>query len=73
MVSIEYIIHAALQQDTVIARAFLRTCGVPVTSIPMPHAARVVSIEVAEELDHDLAWCFKNYDLPLEKRCQASH
>lgn len=63
MVTVEYMIRAALRWDTAMSRAMLRACGVPV-----PHARpRVGSIARVAELD-GLAECFANHGTPMDGR-----
>lgn len=68
MVSVDYIIKAALEHDTSMSRAFLRACGIPVAPMPEHAAPAVVSTETADEADPDIAWCFRNAGSPMEWR-----
>lgn len=66
MVTVEYIIHSALQHDTTIARAFLRACGVSVASIGEISGAAIVEIDTAQEIEQDILWAFKNTRSPVD-------
>lgn len=63
MVSIEYMINAALQCDTTLSRAMLRACGVPIPS-PRPRAGSIVPVAIYD----DMAACFANTSSPLDGR-----
>lgn len=66
MVTTEYIIRSALQHDTVVARAFLRACGVPVAPMPQPTAPVIVELDTAQEIEQDILWAFKNTHSPMD-------
>ena len=66
MVSVEYIIKAALEHDTAMSRAFLRACGIAAAPKPAPCSQNVVSAEAAREMDPGLAWCFANHGSPMD-------
>lgn len=63
MVTVEYMVRAALRCDTVMSRAMLRACGVPVPrSRPRPGAiVRVGAYDAVAE-------CFANHGSPMDGR-----
>lgn len=63
MVTVEYMIRAALRCDTAMSRAMLRACGVPVPCA-RPRAGAVVSSEAYAEM----AECFRNCGSPMDGR-----
>lgn len=63
MVTIEYMVNAALGCDTVISRAFLRACGI---AVPRP-APPVGAIARADSYGC-IAECFANRESPMDGR-----
>ena len=63
MVSVEYMIRAALCRDTVMSLAMLRACGVPVPRGRPRHGA-IVNVRTRDEI----AECFRNYGSPMDGR-----
>lgn len=63
MVTVDYMVRAALRRDTVMSRAMLRACGVPVPrSFPRPGS--IVEVEAYA----GLAECFANHGSPMDGR-----
>lgn len=62
MVSIGYMVRAALRCDTALSRAMLRACGVPV-----PRRYRTGSVALVDECD-GIAECFANHGSPMDGR-----
>lgn len=63
MVTVEYMIRAALRCDTALSRAMLRACGVPVSRF----RCRLGAIVPAEAYD-GVAACFANHGSPMDGR-----
>lgn len=63
MVSLEYMIRAALRKDTAVSRAMLRACGVAVPH-RLPHVGSIVSAGVYD----GVMACFENRGSPLDGR-----
>lgn len=63
MVTVEYMVRAALRCDTVMSRAMLRACGVPV-----PHSFPPRGSIVAVNAFAGMAECFANHDSPMDGR-----
>lgn len=63
MVTVEYMVRAALSRNTALSRAMLRACGVPVPrSRPRPGAI----VEVGAYAG--LCECFANHGSPMDGR-----
>ncbi len=62
MVTVEYMVSAALRCDTAMSRAMLRACGMAVPHPPQVGCA--VSVETAD----DVLWCFANRGSPMDGR-----
>lgn len=62
MVTVDYMIRAALRCETAMSRAMLRACGVPV-----PRRRRMGSVVRADEYD-GIAECFANHGSPMDGR-----
>lgn len=63
MVSVDYMIRAALRCDTVMSRAMLRACGVPVPR-SRPRMGAVISVGAYDEMVE----CFRNCGSPMDGR-----
>lgn len=63
MVSVDYMIRAALRFDTAMSRAMLRACGVPVPR-SRPRIGAVVSAGAYD----DMRCCFRNCGSPMDGR-----
>lgn len=63
MVTVDYMIRAALRWDTAISRAMLRACGIPV-----PHARPGCGRIVAAGAYDGVAECFANHGTPMDGR-----
>ena len=62
MVTVDYMVRAALRCDTAMSRAMLRACGVPI-----PRRFRAGSIVCAGGYD-GVAECFANHGSPMDGR-----
>lgn len=63
MVSVDYMIRAALRHDTAMSRAMLRACGVPVPR-SRPRIGSIVAVDAYSGLDE----CFANHGSPMDGR-----
>lgn len=63
MVTVEYMVRAALRRDTVMSRAMLRACGVPVPRA-FPRLGSIVEVGAYV----GLAECFANHGSPMDGR-----
>ena len=63
MVSIADMISSALLYDTVMSRAMLRACGIPVPR-PRPRRGSIVVVDMYA----DVAACFANHESPMDGR-----
>lgn len=63
MVTVEYMVRAALRRDTAISHAMLRACGVPV-----PRACPRTGSIIAVDAYSDVAVCFANNGSPMDGR-----
>lgn len=62
MVSAEDMAAIALRYDTVVSRAMLRACGVPV-----PHARPRIGSIVAAAVFDGMTECFANRESPMDR------
>lgn len=63
MVTVDFMIRAALRCDTAMSRAMLRACGVPVPR-SVPRIGSIVPVDDRGEL----AECFANHGSPMDGR-----
>lgn len=63
MVTVEYMVRAALRRDTVMSRAMLRACGVPVPRA-LPRPGSIVEVDTFAGLTE----CFANHGSPMDGR-----
>lgn len=63
MVSIDYMIRAALRKDNAISRAMLRACG-----IAIPHRLPAAGAIVCVDTYDDVMECFVNHGSPMDGR-----
>lgn len=63
MVTVEYMVRAALRCDTVMSRAMLRACGVPVLR-PRPRTGSIVLVATYDGVGE----CFANHGSPMDGR-----
>ncbi len=63
MVTVEYMVRAALRRDTVMSRAMLRACGVPVPRA-LPRPGSIVEVDTFA----GMAECFANHGSPMDGR-----
>lgn len=63
MVSIDYMIRAALRKDNAISRAMLRACGIAV-----PRAYHRLGEIVRVDDYGDIMECFVNHGSPMDRR-----
>lgn len=63
MVTVEYMVRAALRRDTALSRAMLRACGVPVLRVRLRPGSIV---EVGAYAD--LCECMANHGSPMDGR-----
>lgn len=63
MVTVEYMVRAALRRDTALSRAMLRACGVPVPR-SKPHIGAIVEASTYD----DIFTCFSNCESPMDGR-----
>ena len=63
MVTVEYMVRAALRRDTAMSRAMLRACGVPMPRA-RPHVGTIARVDVLD----GLAECFANHGSPMDGR-----
>ena len=63
MVTVDYMVRAALRKDNVMSRAMLRACGIDVPS-PRPSVGLIVPADAYEGVGE----CFANHGSPLDGR-----
>lgn len=66
MVSVKYIVHSALKQDTTMSRAFLKACGVKVAPRRDVQCGAIYELDTAQEIEQEILWAFKNTHSPLD-------
>ena len=67
MVPVDYMIRSALGCDTLMSRAMLRACGVPVPRM-FPRIGAIVEASVYGDIDE----CFSNHASPMDGRSGAT-
>ena len=67
MISIDYMIRAALRKDTAMSRAMLRACGVAVPH-RLPPAGSIVRIDKYDGVME----CFANHGSPMDGRASRT-
>lgn len=63
MVTVDYMIRAALRWDTAMSRAMLRACGIPVPC-SIPKVGYIVRVDEYDGVNE----CFANHGSPMDGR-----